>query len=368
MERLPATAFGRTLRLLIREVWGTQSRFAEEIHLDTTWITKVIRGDQESLTYASLEKIMEGFALPEEQERLYASWLESYAPSPVARGDIDPWSSDEDLLAYASSVHNRISAGKVLSTHRTLGIVWQSLEKLPRRLPVKMAIGHAYVDTANQLERIPASLKVCQTLVDMAIRSGEPPLIANTLWIQGVSFRLARPQIIRQADAKLISLADYLVHWEPASIDELKVKSTFEQICARDLVLSGLDAVKSNLASKEFLQARVARLEKNLDQIENLNELGLAHEVLARAFTSMGELGKASKSLHFASQHVHTQANRLKVLIGNVQLLHADRQEHKAQEILEEAIDFADEFSLVHHRQKLSKLQSVIEASGAAPR
>ena len=133
--------------------------------------------------------------------------------------------------------------------------------------------------------------------------------------------------------------------------------------CARGRILSGLDGVKAGLAGPTFLESRIKTLRSRASEAFEESEIGLANEVLARALIALGQVDQAVEPLGIASRFAKSRANQLKAGICNVQLLLADGQKPEAEKALDKAIDYADQFSLVHHRQKLADLNLAIQSS-----
>lgn len=366
MERLPSSFFGRTLRNLVREHWGTQARFAEAASVGNTWVTKVIRGDQESLTYPSLQKLLAGFDSPSQKDELYQAWLETYAPSPVDRCVPEVWASDGQITEYASSVHDLISAGKVLPTFKALGFLWRSLKNDPKRQEAALRVGNAYIDTANQLDRILVALEVGHDMATIARSKIEPAWMAKSLWLQGVSMRLVRPRNVARAESALADFAAYVSGWQPSSSQGRAVHTYLTQAAARDCVLCALDAVNEGMASPSILVHRIAELRNRIEWIDDEAEIGLGNEVVARALIATGRIDEAAKPLAAARALVRSKANELKVLICRIQLLASSGEAQEAEKLLHHALNLADEFSLVHHRIKLSALQQRLQYSAAA--
>jgi hypothetical protein len=361
MERLPPTEFGRVLRALVREQWGTQIRFAQEIGFDETWVAKVIRGDQESLTYASLQRLLSGLKGTERQERLYQAWLTTYAPSPGANQAPDSWDSDETIVAYAGSVHELISGGKVLETYQALGRLWKALAQDPKRQHARLAVGSAYVETAQQLDRISVALSVSQEMIATARSMMEPALMARALWLRGVSLRLVRPRKLAAVEKAFCDLSHFLSAWHPASAQEREIHSGFSHVLLRDQVLSAIDIVQAGKADKEVLARRTRVLLDRSTELEQVAETGLANEVAARAMIVAGMPDDAVPSLHVAAKCAVDKVCELKVIISQVQLLQATGDVAQASDRLGVALDLADEYRLVHHRQKLASIQRGLE-------
>ena len=357
LEKLPPTAFGRTLRTMIRENWATQASFAEKVAVDNSWITKVIRGDQESLTYSSLQKLLSGISRPIESEELYEAWLETYAPSPIDRKVPTQWSTDEQIIQYAASVHDLISAGKVLSTFQALMNLWRHLEQRPDRDETALDVGHALVHAANQLDRVGVSLRISDAMVKRAVSVREPAWTAISLWLRCVSLRHLRPRAIERVEASFNDFGRYLDDWQPASENGKKVRREIVQSFLRDDVLAGIDALKERKADSRCQFERIESLRSRAKEVESSVELGLAYEVLARALVATSRVEEAIEPLRMARKLAESNANQLKVQICRVQLLAADGQPQEAQAELDRAVEIADAFHLVHHRHKLATIE-----------
>lgn len=366
MERLPPTSFGRELRSLIRETWKTQKRFAEAIGVDETWVAKVIRGDQESLTYASFTRMLVGFPLLAEQERLYLAWVSTFAPSPAETNVPTGGSLDEELIRFARSVHDRISAGRLNSTHKLLSQVWDDLQKSGRTAEVRLALGEALVQTAQHLDRIDLARRLSIELFEIARSENDPGWMARTLWLGGVTARLQRPRNLGEADQSLADLASYLESWRPKGADSLRLREELRRTQRRDHVLSAGDIARG-LGSTHLLSKRVASLESRTSEVSEPAEQALTAEVLARSHIVLGQLDSAENWLKRSDIAVAGNAgtHKVKRLICAVQLSLAMSRIEQAEELLWSAADTIERFGFVHHRVKLATLEHQVRA--AAP-
>lgn len=362
MERLPPTSFGRALRTLIRENWGTQAKFAEQVAVNNSWITKVIRGDQEGLTYSSLQRLLEGFHRRSDREELYESWRETYAPSPLDCNVPDQWSRNDQIVDYALSVHELISASKALPTFRVLTALWRHLESQTNRRRAAFEVGHALIDVANQLDRIAVSLKVSSQMKELSLASREPAWVAISLWLQSVSARHLRPRDLNRAEESFATFGKYLSDWWPASVTDRATKRGIVQCYLRDRLLVGLDILQEQKAGCEAIQGRIEALRNTVRELEEPSQIGLANEVLARALVAIGKIDEAIEPLKVAKINTSSRANQLKIQICRIQLLSADGQPQEAQATWDRAVDFTDEFHLIHHRHKLATMRPTLTA------
>jgi hypothetical protein len=331
--------------------------------MSSGWVAKVIRGEQENLTYSSLEKLLAGFSSPDDKELLYQTWLETYAPSPAQQFAPDIWSQDEQIFAYAQSVHEQISAGKVLQAYRSFGTLWNHLKSRPYRWASALATGHAYIHTANQLDRPFVSLAVLEDMTRIATEAEEPAWKGQTLWLRGVSLRLVRPQVFDEFESEFSNLADYLGSWRPTSVEGKQDHRELSQAYARDSLLSGLDALNANLTGKAILSTRIKALGKSIENLEATESIGLASEVLARALIVSDQTDEASKRLEVAKKFAASRANQLKVRITKLQLHLAIGDQQVANERLESTLNFADKYCLVHQRNKLALIEQKMRIS-----
>lgn len=366
VERLPPTEFGRTLRTLIREQWKTQASFAEAAGVDETWVSSVIRGRQEHLTYAGLQALLAGFQAANLKDQLYEAWLSTYAPLPSGRETPDVWSSDREIVSFARSVHELISGGRALETFKTLGRLWQSLKHDPERRAATLAAGRAFVEAAQQLDRIAVALQVCDELVGLARPSMEPADLTRALWLRGVSLRLVRPRVVVAAESAFGDLIGHLEDWQPRSAEEREIHREFTHVAMRDRVLSALDLVRAGQAEADVLMPRVRVLVERSKELEDAAWVGLAGEVAARGLIAAGRPDEAGGLLRQAARCATTKVNELKVLVSEIQLLMATGQRREAEGRLGVALDLADGYCLVHHRQKLAGIQRRLEAPTAA--
>jgi hypothetical protein len=269
----------------------------------------------------------------------------------------DQWSSDEEIIHYALSVHDLISAGKALSTFHSLGSLWKQLGTTPGRTCAMLEVGHAFIDTANQLDRISVSLRVSKEMREIAIATREPAWVATSLWLSSVSSRHLRPRSLDFVEDSFSTFGGYLSDWQPASPEGRAAKQEFAQFFRRDHVLAGLDMLKEQVASESFVNSRIAALQSQASELNTQTEIGLANEVITRALVATGRVDEAIEPLRIAKANVNSRANQLKFRICHIQLLAADGQPQEAQAALEKAVDFADSFHLVHHRHKLATIQ-----------
>lgn len=357
MERLPPSVFGRTLRSLIRAHWSSQSAYAQAIGVSDSWIAKVVRGTQESVTYATLERLLTGFTSSHEKKELYQSWLETFAPSPLYLESPAAWSSDEVLIEYALNVHNLISAGAILPTYQALNSLWHFRQDQAPSGYATLSIGSALVEAANHLDRIDKSLEVAAQLQKRASSSSEPALLATTLWQRGVTLRHLRPRRVALAEAQLTDLQVFLDSWQPSGMQSKERKKDLGGAVQRDLLLAGLDTVKEGHLNPKLLTPQVIAMERNLKELDEPDQVGLATEVLARALCSMGEYDRAMDCLSRARPLMNSKVNELKLLIGQIQIFLAIGKPSNASKLWEEAANLADQFNLIHHRIKLGELQ-----------
>ncbi len=338
-----------------------RARFAEANRIPYTWVTKIIRGHAEGLTYPSFLGLVAAFEKPADKDQLYEAWLETYAPSPIQQLVPELWSADEEVIAYARMVHEQISAGSVLQTFKSLGYLWNGLKEQPRRSQAALEVGSAYIEAAQQLDRIGVALGVCHDLQLIARLQGGQAWQAQSLWLQGLTLRLVRPRQLIAAEKGLIKFGQYLAAWQPLSALEGRQHQKYLLIAARDHVLSGLDLFWAKQVDVAALSSRITILEVESQNADSPEEVGLASEVIARARVASGSLDEAARALAIAGKNVSTTANQLKVRLCQIQLLVASGESDLARSRIEQALDQADQFRLVHQRQKLSIIQRQLD-------
>ncbi|MBI5708231.1 MAG: helix-turn-helix transcriptional regulator [Armatimonadetes bacterium] len=361
MERLPPTTFGRSLRTLIRERFGTQARLAHELGVDASWITKVVRGSQEGLSYSSLQRILEAFSRPSDKDLLYEAWRESFAPSPT---ELAPsiWDGDERIYGYCGTVPELISAGKAIVAFRALQPIWSALQTRPARSEGALRVGHSLVDVANQLDRPSVSLEVAAKMREIALLKRELGWVATALGLESVSLRHLRPRRLAIAEGSFHRFGAYLQDWQPVSVEGRSRRTGLVRALSRDQLLVGLDAVQEGTREAEGLALRITNLESQLRDTPEGPELGLASEVLARTLVASGQLERAARALTTAARHTDSRANEVKVLICRAQLHIADGQLGEVEALLGKAAGFADEWTLIHHRHKIAEINRSLNA------
>lgn len=349
VERPAPTAFGRALKQLIREVWGSQSAFAAHLAVDESWIAKLVRTPDPRLSHASLARLVVGFPSASQREALYRAWIATCAPSPM----------DEDLASFgpgqaavfASEVHDRISAGRVVQTRNALLDLWKRFGPGSGDIATAFALGEALVDCSNQLDRIGTSFQVCGALDEMCRPSEEPERSVRALWLRGVTSRLVRPRRIAQAEAAFDLAAECLGSARSGmpGYDGLAIA------LARDRLLGALDAFLAGGDGADFLASRLSRFEALCERAAG-EDVALGIEVRARALVALNRLDEASDLLETATGLPATSANMVKRDVCRIQLLWQAGERIEAGDLFESSLDVADRLALVHHRTKLAAL------------
>lgn len=350
MERAPPTEFGRALRRLIREVWGSQSAFALAAFVDESWIAKLIRCPEPRLSRASLERLLVCLPRPSHREELYAAWLATCAPSPL---DID-WRDLDALgaLRLASEVHDRISSGRVVETRTALLGLWERFGPSRGDLATAFAVGEPLIDCSNQLDRVACSLRVCAELDSACSPSEEPLRTAKALWLRGVSTRLLRPRRAVEAAGALDLASEFALSLKSAGCPGLpELKAAME----RDQTLALLDLYRAGNVEPGKLARRAERLQGISERLD-ASEAGLAKEVRARVLVALGRYDEAETDLCEAHAMVSGAANLLKIEICRMELFWETGEREDAERTFDTLLNRADTLALAHHRAKLSSL------------
>ncbi|HVT12581.1 MAG TPA: hypothetical protein VHE55_09955 [Fimbriimonadaceae bacterium] len=349
--------FGEVLRALIKERYGSQQAFAGHADFSPGRISQLTGGALETISYHVLETLFPFFP-PEEQERLYAAWLEDFAPSPLPGEPTSQW-DDERIVGYCLAAPSLIGQGGILSVLATTKALWLQACGQPKHFEAAIRAGKTYVETCFALDRHAEGLKAAAEMAGWSKSLREPAGVAEALWLETVGSRAASRAQAEIPMQRFHLLDSYLAAWQPRSLEERRLHHGMTTGIARDGLLIALDLARNQEGDMGVLETHLTRYRSLTQELDEPKDLPIFKEIEARVLVFRGELDRAEEALRIArniTAPIHP-AHLIKTEINTARLYLADQDFDRASRSLRLAREACELQRQFHHLAAVSQLE-----------
>lgn len=340
--------FALSLKVAIKDEFGTSKEFAKRLEVTEGRVSQILGG--EVVSPYTLDYILRCFTSFANRKLLYDAWIATYAPNPLAAGDITV-NQIEPLLAEANSFK---AAGKA---KQFVGVLESLLLRAPD-LRLRFMILEESVNTALYLGRTSKAISLADTLFHSAQTVGDHGWIAKALYLKANASRTMNPK----NPTYIVKCHEEAMSYARAFAGESIMCRLLAESLDRDRALTVVEISNGKSITAPILDDVLCRLDLGIERTEDIGNRLLWLEAKVRLLVTGGKAFDAEETLEQISslRGVEPIDFSAKEQISRASLLIAGGQVEEAESILLGALDECLAVENLHHAGRVERLLSQI--------